>query len=55
MRLNSSFTFLKLAVVFTKVQKYLVGNSVIVSYFLLAGDQVLPTERLVDFQKHADD
>ena len=55
MSLNSSFTFLKLAVVLTKVQKGLVGNSVIVSYFLLAGDQVLPTERLVDFQKHADD
>ena len=55
MRLNSSFTLLKLAVVFTKVQKYLVGNSVIVSYFLQAADQGFPTERLVDFQRHVDD
>ena len=52
--LNSSFTFLKLAVVLTKVQDDLVGNSVIFSYFLQAADQGFPTEMLVDFQKQVD-
>ena len=48
------YTFLKLAVVLTKVQDDLVGNSVIFSYFLQAADQGFPTEMLVDFQKQVD-